>query len=79
MNQLQLAIENLQDAWAALIDTFADVWEKIKDVVSDAWAALTNLFCFWKAQNSEEQNRIAQSRIELFDSTELFLYNNSAD
>lgn len=74
MNQLQLAIENLQDAWAALIDTFTDVWEKIKDVVSDAWAALTNLFCFWKAQD-----RIAQSRIEMFDSTELFLYNNSAD
>lgn len=31
-NQLQLAFEQLQDAWAAL----------------------TNLFCFWKAQDSEE-------------------------
>ena len=53
MDQLQLAFERLQDAWAALIDTFTELWEKIKDIVSDAWTYL----CFWRAQDSEEQNR----------------------
>lgn len=64
-NQLQLAFEQLQDAWAALVDTFTEIWEKIKDVVSDAWNALF----FWRRI---EKNSAGQSRIELFDSTELF-------
>lgn len=79
MEQLQLAFEQLQEAWAALIDTFVEIWERFKQTVSDAW----DFLCFWKDEkslekNSEEQKRIPQSRIEV-DSSELFQYNKFAD
>lgn len=79
MEQLQLAFEQLQEAWAALIDTFVEIWERFKQTVSDAW----DLLFFWKEEkslekNSEEQKRIPQSRIEV-DSSELFQYNKFAD
>ena len=76
MEQLQLAFESLQEAWAQLIDTFAEIWERIKQIVSDAWAAITDLLCFW---NCEEQENLKQSYIEEVDSSKLFQYNNFAD
>ena len=71
MEQLQLAFESLQEAWAQLIDTFAEIWERVKQIVSDAWAAITDLFC-------KEQKNSKNSFIEV-DSSELFQYNNFAD
>lgn len=65
MDQLQLAFEQLQDAWAALADTFTELWERLKKIINDAWEALF----FWR---KIEKNSAGQSRIELFDSTELF-------